>query len=131
MRGDLSTVHRAIFGDVKGAHNVVSASAGAPALVISDLASYYSDRLLPIEVPWESYVCGFPLRDSYVLTRTFAVKATRSGMVQTHAAILELQTAGEPSLSSLLRLLPVEPLSTVPSLAVDDASLEYAEENPP
>src|ERR1700741_11101 len=86
-----SIMQRAVFGDVKGAHNVVAASNGAPQQVISDLASRYTDRLLPTEIAWEPYLCGFTVGGFYVLTRTFAVAATRPGMVQTHALIIQAE----------------------------------------
>jgi hypothetical protein len=123
MKGDLPIVHRAIFGDVRGAHNLVAASTGAPEPVLSDLASKYTDRLLPTEVPWIPYTCGFPLRECYVVTRTFSVKATRSGMVETHAAMVPLQSVDSCTLSSLLQLLPNEPRSS-PSAPIDTATFD-------
>src|ERR1035438_245164 len=108
MRDSVPASHRAVFGDVKGAHNAIAASSGAPDQVISDLASYYTDRLLPADVSWESYTCGFPLRDHYILTRTFPVRATRSGMVQTHALIFDQHEAAGYELSTLLSMLPAE-----------------------
>src|SRR5258708_27792613 len=119
MRGDVSAVHRAIFGDVKGAHNLIAASAGAPDPVISDLASYYTDRLLPVEVPWASYTCGFPVRDTYVLTRTFPVQATRSGMVQTHALIFNQQEIALHALPTLFGHLPHEPVADLRANVLD------------
>ncbi|MGO9256338.1 MAG: hypothetical protein ACLQU1_08570 [Bryobacteraceae bacterium] len=107
----MSAVHRAIFGDVKGAHNLIAASADAPDPVISDLASYYTDRLLPVEVARESYTCGFPVQDRYVLTRTFPVRATRSGMVQTHALIFDQQEIAQHALPTLFGHLPREPVA--------------------
>jgi len=111
MDNDLLLVQRAIFGDVKGAHNLIAASAGVIEPVLSDLASRYTDRLLPTEVPWEPYSCGFPLRGYYVVTRTFSVKATRSGMVETHAAMIPLNLVDHCPLGTLLQLLPNEPQS--------------------
>lgn len=125
MRGDLPIIHRAIFGDVKGAHNLIAASPGAPEPVLSDLASRYTDRLLPTEVSWEPYLCGFPLKGYYVVTRTFPVKATRSGMVQTHAAIVPLLNIDASLLSSMIRALPNEPRSSpAPSAPIDAITLE-------
>jgi hypothetical protein len=69
-------VHRAIFGEVKGAHDLIASSSGLPEAVLSDLASHYTDRLLPTEIPWQPYSTGFPVRGYYVVTRTFSVKGT-------------------------------------------------------
>src|ERR1035441_6532654 len=112
MKDSVPTAHRAVFGDVKGAHNVIAASKGAPEQAVSDLASYYTDRLLPADVSWEGYTCGFPLRDQYVLTRTFPVRATRSGMVQTHALIFDQQEVGGYELQALFSMLPAQPVAT-------------------
>jgi hypothetical protein len=109
----LATVDRAIFGEVRGAHDLITSSSGAPETVLSDLASHYTDRLLPTEIPWQPYSCGFPVRGHYVVTRTFSVKASRGGMVQTHAAIVSLEALDRAMLGLLLRLLPSEAQSPV------------------
>ena len=109
----MPTVHKAIFGEVKGAHDLITASPGAPEAVLTELASRYTDRLLPAQISWKPYSCGFPLRGYYVVIRTFPVKATRSGMVQTHAVIVPLDVVGDLTLDCLLDLLPSEPQSTV------------------
>ena len=109
----MPTVHRAIFGEVKGAHDLIASSPGAPEPVLSDLASHYTDRLLPTEIPWQPYSSGFPVRGYYVVTRTFAVKGSRGGMVQTHAAIVALESLGKTTLWGLLQSLPSEALSPV------------------
>src|SRR5258708_6060468 len=104
-------VHRAVFGDVKGAHNLIAASPGIPAQLLSELAAHYTDRLLPTEFPWDPYHCGFPLLQHYVLTRTFPVKASRGGMVQTHVVMVDLQRAGDLfELDPLAALLPQAPV---------------------
>lgn len=101
-------IHRAIFGEVRGAHDLITSSPGAPETVLSDLASHYTDRLVPTEIPWQPYSCGFALRGYYVVTRTFSVKATRGGMVQTHAAIVPVDALDRATLGKLLRSLPRE-----------------------
>ncbi len=116
----MPTVHRAIFGEVKGAHDLIASSPGAPATVLSDLALHYTDRLLPTEVPWQPYSCGFPVGEHYVVTRTFSVKASRGGMVQTHAAIAPLDAVNRGLLGGLLRLLPTEPQSPASAPAAID-----------
>ncbi len=109
----MPTVHKAVFGEAKGAHDLIVASLGAPDDVLAELAARYTDRLLPTQILWDAYLCGFPVRNSYVVTRTFPVKGTRSGMVQTHAAIAPLDAVENLALDSLLKLLPVEPESPV------------------
>jgi hypothetical protein len=112
----LLNIHRAIFGEVRGAHDLITSSPGTPETVLSDLASHYTDRLLPTEIPWQPYSCGFALRGYYVVTRTFSVKATRGGMVQTHAAIVPVDALDRATIGRLLRSLPREaqaiPLAT-------------------
>ncbi|HEY6927474.1 MAG TPA: hypothetical protein VI653_28625 [Steroidobacteraceae bacterium] len=109
MTGDGHKVQRAIFGDVRGAHKLVMASPGLPEALLADLAAHYTDRLLSSEHAWTGYRCGFPVKGYYVLTQTFAVKATRGGMVQTHALIIPLTSVGTvQDLEDLARLLPSE-----------------------
>lgn len=122
MGGDLPNVHQAIFGEVKGAHDLIASSPGAPETVLSELASLYTDRLLPTEIPWQPYSCGFPVRGHYVVTRTFSVKASRGGMVQTHAAIVSLECLDKTMLGGLLRLLPREAQSPVLAPTAIDSS---------
>lgn len=104
----MATIHRATFGEVKGAHDLITSNPGAPETVLSELASHYTDRLLPTEIPWQPYSCGFPVRGHYVVTRTFSVKASRGGMVQTHAAIVPIESLDRAMLALVLRLLPSE-----------------------
>jgi hypothetical protein len=118
----LPTVHRAIFGEVKGAHDLIIASSDAPESVLTELAARYTDRLLPAQISWKPYVCGLPIRGHYVVTRTFPVKATRSGMVQTHAVIVPLSALDDLTLERLLNLLPTEPQTAVLEPSVGELS---------
>jgi hypothetical protein len=119
----LPTVHRAIFGEVKGAHDLIAASPDSPEGVLADLASRYTDRLLPAQISWKPYSCGLPVRGHYVITRTFPVKATRSGMVQTHAVIVPLDALNDMPLECLFDLLPAEPQFPV----VEPTTVELSE----
>jgi hypothetical protein len=109
----LATIHRAIFGEVKGAHDLIASSSGAPEAVLSELASHYTDRLFPTEIAWQPYSCGFPVRGQYVVTKTFSVKGSRGGMVQTHAAIVPLDSLDRAMLGLLLGSLPHEAASVI------------------
>jgi hypothetical protein len=112
-------IHRAVFGDMKGAHNLIVATLGVPDTVLHDPAWHYTDRLLPADMPWGAYECGYPLRDYYILTRTFPVKASRPGMVQTHALLLPLSVAiHQPFLVPLLDLLPTDADRTITTASV-------------
>jgi hypothetical protein len=82
-----------VFGDLKESHGLIVASAGAPEGVLTELASRYTDRLLPTEISSEPFSCGFPLTSCYAVTRTFPVQASRSGIVQTHALLLPIKNA--------------------------------------
>ena len=123
MTDESLAVQRAVFGDVRGAHNLIVSSAGANSSLLSDLASRYTDRLLPAELSWQEYSCGFPLREHYVVTRTFPVRATRAGMVQTHALMVPIANVDDYSLSNLLALLPLEPTTSLTSLDAVDTTL--------
>ena len=116
MTSETPAFQQAIFGDLKGAHTLIASSVRADERLLSDLASRYTDRLLPAELPWKEYSCGFPLHDYYVVTRTFPVKATRAGMVQTHAMMVPLANVHAYGLRNLLALLPTEPRTLLPSL---------------
>jgi hypothetical protein len=114
-----SPVYRAVFGDVGGAHKLIAASPDLPQGLLNDLAAHYTDRLLSTEHAWSTYRCGFPVKGYYVLTQTFPVKASRGGMVQTHAVMLPLdRVGGLRELEELAGLLPTEP---APAEAVEAA----------
>ncbi len=123
----MPTVHRAIFGEVKGAHDLIVATPGTTEAVLTELAARYTDRLLPAQVSWKPYSCGFPVRGHYVVTRTFPVRATRSGMVQTHAVIVPVDVLGDLTLEYLLDLLPAESQSPV----LEPSSVELSENQAP
>jgi hypothetical protein len=128
-------IHRAVFGDVNGAHGLQVASPGASEEVLQDLAWRYTDRLLPTEVPWAPYTCGYALKGHYVLSRTFSVKASRTGMVQTHAIFLPQNECGEVALlSRLLALLPDEAapnISPTSQLVISELPTTGANERTP
>lgn len=108
----MSTIHQAVFGDVRGAHNLIAASPNAPEDAVSDLA-WLTDRLLPADIQWDPYTCGYSVRQFFALTRTFRVRASRTGMVQTHVVLVPLlECSTHKHLRAFLDLLPTEP--TVP-----------------
>lgn len=110
MSDESRAIFRAVFGDVDGSHGLVIATPGPSGDILSELASRFTDRLLPADVPWEPYTCGFPLEQYYIVTRTFPVQASRAGMVQTHALFVPLKHCdNETLLEQLFSVLPKKP----------------------
>lgn len=101
-------VDQAVYGEVPGrGHGLRASSSDAP------IAGAIASKLdLPDAVPpgvqaWSPFVRGFPIDDHYVLARTFVdPKASRGGMVLTHALIVSLDDICEVgSLGVLFGLL--------------------------
>lgn len=90
-------IAQALFGEVRGGHQLKAASEGLSA------PAELSARLdLPDTAPpgteWSPFVSGFPNGGRYVLARTFRdANAARSGMVVSHALIAPLDELVEVS----------------------------------
>ncbi|WP_415766457.1 effector-associated domain EAD1-containing protein [Pseudomonas sp. ZB1P45] len=83
-------VEEAIYGEVKGGHDLRAASGNRQFAL--DIASRLDlPDTAPPGVSWSPYVSGFSLGDRYVIARTFIdTSAPRSGMVLSHALIMPL-----------------------------------------
>jgi hypothetical protein len=103
------TAHQAIYGDVNGAHVLIakSAEARSPFFELTPRTDRPPGHLPP-NIQWQPYVSGYAFEDWYVLTRTFQDdKASRAGMVITHALVFNLeQFIAVNDLNSPLLLLP-------------------------
>lgn len=113
--------HRAVYGDVNGAHDLIEPRTNTP-LPFKKITRF-TDRPghLPPHVNWRPYVSGFPFEDYYVLARTFPdPTASRAGMVLTHALAFELRDAVQmPDLAPALLALP-----DIPKRRIDDSPVE-------
>ncbi|MGN8544844.1 effector-associated domain EAD1-containing protein [Bradyrhizobium sp. 13971] len=103
-------ISQALFGEVRGGHQLKAASEGL------SVPAELSARLdLPDTAPpgtdWSPFVSGFPSGDRYVVARTFRdAAASRSGMVVSHALMAPLEElVGVPNLSFLFERLIATP----------------------
>ncbi|MFC4929291.1 GAP1-N1 domain-containing protein [Massilia sp. GCM10023247] len=88
-------VDQAVFGEVNGGHGLVAAS-GERTLAIALASRMDLPDTSPPGADWSPFVSGFSYRDKYVISRTFRdPRATRAGMVLTHALILPLDLVTE------------------------------------
>ena len=123
-----STIHRAIFGEKNAGHAVLSTTLPNP----REIQSLITHTDLPADAPpgleWRPFVRGFPFENWYILAKTYPdPSATRSGMVRTHALLLEKSLgASQDNIAFLLALLPAQAdlIWTEQTPAEDDSMLE-------
>src|SRR5437762_9965976 len=101
--------HRAIYGELNGAHSLIAKSSDAKSPFEELIVR--TDRppgLLPPNIEWDAYTSGYPVLDNYVLSKTFPdASASRSGMVITHVLVFETkELVSLNDLTSALQLLP-------------------------
>ncbi|WP_140919637.1 GAP1-N1 domain-containing protein [Limnobaculum xujianqingii] len=120
-------VEQAIYGESRGGHGLKMATSEHP--IISELTSRLDlPDTAPPGVDWSPFVSGFPYREYFVLSRTFAdPSATRSGMVLSHAVIAKLSDViNMPDLRPLFGMLLTKPI--IPDIFVAHDLSEIAEQ---
>ncbi len=101
-------VDRAVFGERNRGHALL-AHTGLSHELQAELPSRTDVPAgAPPGIEWEPFISGYPVRDAYVLSRTFPDPgASRPGMVLTHALVMPLADIGDVvDLSDCLALLP-------------------------
>lgn len=102
-------VDRAVFGERNRGHALL-AHTGLSQELQAELPSRTDVPAgAPPGIEWEPFISGHPVRDAYVLSRTFPDPgASRPGMVVTHALVMPLEDIGNVvNLADCLALLPI------------------------
>lgn len=104
-------VHQAIYGDDRGAHGLLTKSSDDRSPFVELTIRTDRPGNLSPNLVWDPYISGFPSGRYYVLAKTFPdPRASRPGMVLTHALILDLEAAAQfADLQTLLQILPATP----------------------
>src|SRR5690554_6216683 len=104
-------VHQALFGERERGHGLIAHS-GVPQAVLDELEGQTDiPANAPTGVPWKPYLTAFPVDNYYVVANTASdSKATRGGMVLTHALVFRAEDAAQiDDFSVMIRLLPRPP----------------------
>src|SRR5207245_712443 len=121
-------IGQAIYGDYQGGHALLCKSAEDGATFSDLLWRTDLPSTTPSGIRWEPYISGFPYRGNYyVLMKTFPdLRASRGGMVLSHALLLPLEEASLlDNLSAVANLLFREPvrLDSISSVHLDSRSM--------
>lgn len=104
----IARVERAVFGERNRGHALLSHTGLSQELQAELPGRTDIPAGAPPGVEWDPFISGYPVRDVYVLSRTFPdPAASRPGMVVTHALVMSLaDLANVAELSDFLALLP-------------------------